>query len=135
MAINRDQAFGLLCSYHGNFSNNWNEHTEYWGDEKPGITNDFGVFVEYVVGLIETGKDKELEVALKEIEDFIKFGDDEVQYGATIGFLEGITNVLLSRSPEQSKQFASLLKPKSKAFCIELDKFWGTQTPGVSGNA
>ena len=110
----------------------WNEHLNYWKNETPGITNDFSEYVTYVLNLIKNNKEKELETALDIIERLIAEGDENVQYGATIGFLEGITNVLLSLDKENSLLFANKLKPKSKAFCSELDKFWGTSTPGIN---
>jgi hypothetical protein len=135
MAISRNQAFEELLRIHPHFSPAWDEHLRSWGGDEPGITNDFAVYADYVIGLIETKEGPELEASLNAIERFIESGDDDVRYGATVGFLEDVTNVLLSRDPEYSTRFCSLLGTKSKAFCVELDRFWGTATPGIAKDA
>jgi|GEM_PF-2927246 len=135
MAISRNQAFEELLRVHPHFAPAWNEHLRYWGGDVPGITNDFAVYADYVISLIEAKEGYELEASINAIERFIESGDEDVRYGATIGFLEDVTNMLLSREPEYLIQFCSLLGPKSKAFCVELDRFWGTVTPGIAKDA
>ena len=122
----------MILEAHQNIAPAWTEHLEFWGAEKPGITNDFSVYVHYVTDLVLAEKRQEIEASLSLIEEFIEQGDSDVQYGATIGFLEGVTNVLLRKKEKFQMLFAKHLKPKSKEFCIELDKFWGTKTAGIT---
>jgi len=129
--MNRNEAFNVILQSHDNFMPIWNEHIKYWENETPGITNDFSEYADYVLELIKTNNTKELEIALEIIELLIENGDENVQYGITIGFLEGITNSLLALEPKYSLLFTNKLKPKSKKFCEELDEFWGTTTPGI----
>ena len=130
--LDRDTAMNMILESHQNIAAAWAEHLEFWGDEKPGITNDFSVYVQYVASLVLAEKTQELVVASSLIEEFVEHGDSDVKYGATIGFLEGVTNILLSKSERFQVLFAQHLKPKSKEFCVELDKFWGTKTAGIT---
>ena len=130
--IDRDLAIMMILESHKNIDPAWEEHLEFWGNEKPGITNDFLVYVYYVAELVLLENKQELEVASSLIEKFIEQGDSDVRYGATIGFLEGVTNVLLRKKERFQILFAQYLKPKSREFCIELDKFWGTKTAGIT---
>jgi hypothetical protein len=126
MKINRDEAVAILLKTHCEFRHCWEEHLEFWEGDEPGITNDFSVYIGYVLGLIEQRNESELIVACGLIERFIIEGDENVKYGATIGFLEGITNSLSHKTDSNTVWFNKFLQPKSREFCVELDKFWGT---------
>lgn len=126
MKINREKAVKILLDSHEGFQKLWDEHLEFWEGDEPGITNDFSVYVSYVVDLVQSKNLAELTVASEVIERLIIEGDKDVQYGATIGYLEGITNSLSHKEDEHTSLFNSYLKPKSREFCKELDKFWGT---------
>ena len=66
------------------------------------------------------------------IEKCISDGDEDVNYGAELCFLESITNRLLNKNDSKlTRFFVNNLEPYSKQFCIEIDKFSGTQTPGL----
>lgn len=134
-ACSHDQAFAELLAIHEGFAPLWEAHLRYWDGNRPGITTDFAVYAQYVLGLIEQGNLPELAASLDAIEHLIASGDDEVRYGATVGFLEDLTNQLLVMAPGHARLFASLLKPRAKAFCTALDAFWGTATPGIAPNA
>lgn len=131
MKINRDRAVEILLGAHEGFGSYWGEHLNCWKEREPGITNDFSVYVDYVVDLVLEENEKELVKALELIEQFILEGDDDVQYGATIGFLEGATNTLSHKDKKHEFVFTKYLKPKSREFCMELDRFWGTSTGGL----
>ena len=126
MKINRDAAVKILVDSHAGFQRHWDEHLEFWEGDEPGITNDFSVYVGYVVDLVLSENLIELAVASEVIERLIVEGNEDVQYGATIGYLEGITNSLSHKEDKHTSLFNNYLKPKSREFCVELDKFWGT---------
>ena len=129
--IGRDEAFRIIQEAHPEFIPLWTQHVEWWDNKEPGITNDFSPFIQYVIGLIENEEVNELVIALKIIEKLLLEGDDNVKYGVTIGFLEGITNNLLASDSRKSILFVNNLQPATKKFCIKLDKFWGTEVSGL----
>ena len=129
--MNRDEAVKLILDTHDGFKPHWQEHLEFWEDEEPGITNDFSPYVHYVVELLKQDNLSELSKASALVEKFIVDGDDNVQYGATIGFLEGITNTLSGGNDKLAMKFSKVLQPRSRDFCKELDRFWGTKTTGL----
>ena len=126
MKINREAAVKILLNSHAGFKKHWDEHLEFWEGDEPGITNDLSVYVGYVVDLVLSKNLVELAVASEIIEHLIVEGDEDVLYGATIGYLEGITNSLSHKEDKHTSLFNSYLKPRSREFCKELDKFWGT---------
>ncbi|WP_237059962.1 DUF7674 family protein [Microbulbifer sediminum] len=128
--MNKDEAVKLILDTHEGFRSYWQEHLDFWEDEEPGITNDFSPYIQYVLELLRKENKSETLKACGLVEKFIIEGDQDVQYGATLGFLEGITNHLISNE-KQAVQFCKMLQPKSREFCKELDSFWGTQTPGL----
>lgn len=132
MNINRDDAFEIILERHPKFAPIWKEHLDFWNGDIPGITNDFSEYVHYVIDLIKNNNVSELDIALNLIEHLLEKGNDDVIYGVQLGFLEGITNSLLSMESKYSLLFSSKLKSKSKEFCRNLDTFWGTTTPGVN---
>ena len=131
MKIDRDKAIEMILSTHKNFLPKWNEHLDFWEEDNPGITNDFSPYVDYVMELIINQNIEELMISAELIENFINNGDKNVQYGAEIGFLEGITNTLSHGEKEYILLFTEQLLPKSLEFCKALDEFWGTKTAGL----
>lgn len=130
--MNRDEAFTVILEAHRDFVPRWNEHLEFWEGEDPGITNDFSTYAHYVVDLVKHDQTTELDMALDIIEQLLVNGDESVQYGVKMGFLEAVTNILLSWEREFSLRFASKLHPTSKEFYRKLDTFWGTSIPGMT---
>ena len=131
MKFDRDEAVKMILQSHEGLLPRWEEHLEFWGGDDPGITNDFSVYADYVAELVEGDNARELSIASELIEKFINEGDDNVEYGATIGFLEGITNTLSHKDHKLPHILIKYLQPKSRKFCKKLDKFWGTTTPGL----
>ncbi len=131
MKIDRDKAVEMILDSHQGFLPSWEAHLEFWEGEKPGITNDFSEYAIYVRDLVQNKEIQELSVSMELIERFILEGDDNVQYGATIGFLEDITNMLSWADKQYVLIFSKQLKPKAREFCQELDRMWGTLIPGL----
>lgn len=80
-------------------------------------------------------RQRNAEVVLKIlnlIEEFNVYGDEDVQYTASMMFLEGLI-FASGHNPEEVPYdfYISMLGPESKDFCRHLDKFWGSPTPGL----
>lgn len=131
MKIDRNEAVRIILEAHPNFVSDWEYHLIFWDGDEPGITNDFSAYARYVRDLAKAGNEEELEISSQLIERFIVEGDKSVEYGASLGFLEDVTNMLSHGGSKHTIAFTTHLKPKSREFCRELDKFWGTLTPGV----
>ena len=132
--IDRDQAIQKLLDALPNFSKLWNEHLDFWEGDKPGITNDFSPVTEFTILLLEEPNRDQLKIIANLVEEFICNGDKDVKYGATLGFIEGITNRIghMSTLPKGWDLFLGFMGSKSKDFLQELDTFWGSKTPGTS---
>lgn len=129
--MNREEAFKKIIEDLPGFKSIWEEHLEYWGDDEPGITNDFSELTEYAYSQMQKNIEKEIVIVANLIEEFIKSGDEDVNYGTTIGFLEGLTNRVLSEEPVGWKIFVDNAGEETKDFLKKLDKSWGTKTPKI----
>jgi hypothetical protein len=93
---------------------------------------DLGLFGEYAADAIERNDIRELQTIAEAADRLVRWPDDDVQTAATVGFLEGLTNICLGE-PERFpfQRLARLLSPNVIAACRDLDDSWGTQTPGI----
>jgi hypothetical protein len=130
--IDGKQCINIILEWFPNFLPMFKEHLNYWKHEKErpfGL--DMAEFSSYAASLIKNGSDKEVEKLVDFTELMITEGNDEVNYAIKLEFLENITN----RNDYEGfpiERFTTRLKPVSKEFCKELDKFWGTRTKGVN---
>ena len=131
MRIDRDKAIDMILYAHKGFLSTWEEHLYLYEEDNPGITIDFSAYVTYVKEIIKHEKFNELKISAELIERFINDGDENVQYGVTIGFLEDIINCLSHGDEKYTLSFTQHLLPKSLEFCKELDDSWGTKTIGL----
>lgn len=130
--MNRDEWIRLILEACPGFKRHWEDHLAFWGDQTPGITNDMDPLINYCEERITERDSEQVAAICRLIEASLEDGDTDLQYGAELGFLEGITNRLLGKKErDDARTFATHLLPKAKAFCIELDGFWGTNTPGL----
>jgi hypothetical protein len=95
-----------------------------------GSTTDFGEFARFVQQEYVKPNDEEMLAKIGEmIELFIEKGDEDLSYGATMGFLEDVTNV--SDPDIKIENLMKHLGPKAQSFCKDLEKSWGTPIPGL----
>ena len=107
MLLSRDHAIEYLLHRHPSFFKKWTKHLDFWGEEKSGITNEFGVFAEFILDAFDTQNIKVLSSVPESLEHLIIYGDESVVYGVTLGCLESLTNVLLTRSEEHTSELQS----------------------------
>ena len=114
------------------FQELWLEHRRKWEGEKTTAGIDMMPFITYAKTKIESNDVEELAVIGDLIEVLITCNDSDVSYAATMTFLEGITNSC-GWDPERNpvERLIGHLKAESIKFCRELDRFWGTTTPGL----
>ena len=109
----------------------WKEHKKSWEET---VGTSFYVDLSYFARLIEysimNGDEKLALRILDRIEDFLKDSSEESENVIWL-FLEDLTNSLEHEEEKYMKVFVSLLGPLSKKLCKELDKFWGSKTPGL----
>lgn len=129
-----DNMMRVILQHFPEYHFSWQEHIIYWaGDESlRSIGIDINNFAHYVADKIKNELNEQFLTQVFElIENFITFGDDEVQYAAT-SFLQDITNTFSHYTEQIPYEFyIPLLGPRSKAFCRYLDEFYGTETPGL----
>ena len=71
-----------------------------------------------------------VELLLKEFPEYRSAyeGNEAVSNAAKVGFLEALTNQVKFKKGDVGERFAKYLGEKSKEFCVDLDRFWGTKT-------
>ena len=84
-------------------------------------------FVGYVQSLIVEGQETELQRVADFLEEMLTQGDEQVQWAFELMFLESLTN----NTKLPLERFVSILLPRSRHALKELDKGWGTRTPGM----
>ena len=107
----------------------WDKHLQYWEGKERGVITDFSVLVDYAYDLMQKTDSKEsLQILAEFIETCVIDADESTRYGATIGFLEGITNRLSHEKPVAPgwKDFFESAGPETKKSLTALDDFWGT---------
>ena len=106
----------------------------YWkeGAEDRSMLKEMMCFVEFTREFIKVQDKQALSKVFQIIEDFIVYGDEDVDYAASMGFLEDIINSS-GHNPEELpySSYIPLLGTESRDFCRELDRFWGSRTPGL----
>ena len=126
--ITDENLISLLKEKFPDFIPYWKPYVEYWGMDQ-GLTIQITPFSEYVLDVIKSKKESELE----DIFDFVEFlicnGNDSVQTTMTTSFLED----LLSRAPTEINfsTFAKYLGKESKEYCKAWDRFCGMRTEGL----
>lgn len=114
------------------YKKDWEEHLDYWKDEKRTVGLDLYSFLDFTVKQIEKNNTEILPKIFNIIEKLNVYGDESVQDAASMKFLEGLTNTS-GNAPERVpyESYINLLGPESKDFCRRLDKLWRSPTPGL----
>jgi hypothetical protein len=89
-----------------------------------------GDFARFLLGIHESGDEKQLARAAEVIERLHIEGDSYVKEAATIGLLEGIQNTW-GHSGADPEAFARRLLPESRRWWDSLNKFWQKEIPYV----
>ena len=112
-------------------SNRWQEHTEFWGEKKPGLCNELRAFSLFIMDvLLQNKNDSKTKSMFDLIEYLILNGDKQLQDAVKTSVLEGLINYS-SSGRLKPEQFIHYLGPKSKAYCKAWDEFTGVKTPGL----
>jgi hypothetical protein len=114
------------------FQELWLKHRRNYEGEETTVGIDMMPFITYAKTMIGSDNAEELAVIGNLVEVLVTSNDPDVSYAATMIFLEGITNSC-SHDPESYpiERLIQHLKAESIEFCQELDRFWGTNTPGL----
>lgn len=127
----RKDCMELILKQVPSFSDAWQAHLDYWGDEVPGLCNDMTAFSRYVTDLLNSSEQVE---NLAEIFNLIEYllinGDQVVGDAVATCFLENLINVS-STEKLDSRKFVSFLGPESRAYCQAWDDFTGVHTDGL----
>lgn len=106
------------------FTLKWEEHKREYFDEEdylPYVA--LGEFNSHVVELYIEGATQELPSVFEEVERLHLEGDAYVKEAATVGFLEGVQNVIGNRGLN-ADVFLPFLGPESRKWWDQLNKFW-----------
>lgn len=110
----------------------WKKHLEYWEYRDTSLGIKFGSFLEYTADKIKADDIFALVDIFDFIEECIIYGDDMVKYASCIALLEDLTNRSGHRPEEVPySAYMKLLGPESRKACKEIDKFYGSKTPGL----
>jgi hypothetical protein len=82
-----------------------------------------GRLSDYLVTLYQSGSDSEFRAAVNLIERMHTHGDDYVREAATIGLLEGLQNIAVSRGIDLAA-LRGHLGPESQRWWDSLNRFW-----------
>ena len=118
-----EELMPLVLKIAPGFKQRWQEHLEYWGNEKAGIYNDIAEFAHYVVDSYENGDTCWYEDFFQFVERLIVNGNEEKKELTIIGFLEDIQTIASWKS-HKGKVFIKWLGPKSKDAWNQLYKLW-----------
>lgn len=131
--ISESQSIEIIKEAFPGFETYWKEHLDFWKDQKASICNEMSTFTDFVFQEILKKKDIENVKKFAIItEEFINHGNSDLEYAVKFCLLESLTNKCLNDGNEETSIFlVDNLAPKAKAICKELDKFWGTKTPGL----
>ena len=104
------------------YEDSWQQHLEYWKDnDKRSIFLDLDNFSTFTIIEIENKRFDLLSKIFEMIEKLIEYGDEDIDYAATIMFLEGLIFTSEHQPDTVShKIFLPLLGLKFKEFCKEL---------------
>jgi len=103
-------------------------HRATW-DEPPGLCNELGQLVTFVVRKAQRGEHDQLAALFAAVERLLADGTEDVKDAVATCFLESLVNVIASR-PEPEKVIARL-GPLAKAHCRAWDAHTDTRTPGL----
>ena len=111
----------------------WESHLEWWGDDEPGLGNNVAAFSHYIVHLMRNDQFEALKTTMDIVERLLTEGDDDVRTVIATNCLENIIN-RASSGGLTLESFVQTLGQKSRAYCIEWDRFTGAQTPGLQSS-
>ena len=126
--ITGETCIPLLQKTFPNFLSYWQTYIDSWGDDL-GLTIHMMPFADYIVDVIKTGTEADLEKIFQCIEFLLNNGDSYVQDAVATGLLED----LLSRSPDEInfRNFVHHLGTHTIEYCKAWDEFTGVKTEGL----
>jgi hypothetical protein len=125
--ISEDQVMSMLISSCPSFKAKWQEHREYWGDEKL-LYVDLGEFARHLVEKMKMEETDEFVQVFEVVESLHIDGNAQVKEAATIGLLEGIQNISENAGVEPER-FIQFLRPESFKWWTKLNNFWEGKGP------
>ena len=129
--INKTQCVELLLKEFPEYRSIYeeNKHTDADGKDLLLLVVVMGNFASlFAKELIEKNELEKFKKVAKFIEKLIIEGNEAVSNAAKVGFLEALTNQVKFKKGDVGERFAKYLGEKSKEFCVDLDRFWGTKT-------
>jgi hypothetical protein len=129
--INSENAVNYILQNIPEYNLSWKHHSENLGaDNTIGLT--MIDFLHFTITQIEERNLQILPRIFYLIEELMKSKDEELTTITATIFLEGLINNS-SHGPDivPYSVYIPLLGPESRDFCRELDRFWGSQTPGL----
>jgi hypothetical protein len=110
----------LLLQVCPSFTEKWEEHRAYYGDDEELLYVDLGEFARHLIELRRAEKTEEFSAVFDVIETLHLDGDDYVRNAATVGMLEAIQN----NASDEAEEFTQYLKPESAKWWRKLNAFW-----------
>ncbi len=117
----------LLLKKFPEFWPEWKEHLEFWGDDpKKEFGHDIEEFTRFIRIAIKKKQFPLIKRIMEQIEEFLRYGDENIVYEVHLGILEPLTNQPSEFFP---KYYYPYTGPKTIQAVREIDEFWGTRTP------
>jgi hypothetical protein len=112
------------------FRADWEKYLRYWGDDKPGLSNDIGEFSSFVIDNFNFLSSDKQESTFLLVETFLREGDDILKDAIATSFLENLINAVSAERIEAGL-FVKFLGDESRNFCKAWDEFTGIKTSGL----
>ena len=110
------------------FNPYWESYINHWGDDN-GLTIQMFPLIDFVLDVIKSNDEKEIERVFNFIEFLMCEGNDYAQTAIATGFLEGLVN----HDPDEIQfiNFAQYLGKKTVAHLRAWNAFHGAKTEGI----
>lgn len=126
-AITEQNLIKILKEKFPKFIPYWESHINYWGEDD-GIVRQASTLTDYVVDVVKSQDDNEIERIFDFIEFLMCHANQSAQEAVATGFLED----LLNRDPHEIQliKVYQHLGEETLAYCRAWDKFTGVFTKG-----
>ena len=126
--IKESEVMPMLLSQFPELKKYWDDHWEYWGDEKEfSLCGKLFPFSDYALDLLnlETAEaDEILQKMFNIAENLMVEGEESVRTAIATCFLESISNVISDRKPELNNRFKDFLGPESLGYIEAWEELW-----------
>lgn len=130
MPITAENCMTWILEQVPTFRPSWESHQQWWGDEEPGLGNNVAAFSKYIIDIMKGNRVEGLKSSLVAVERLLNEGNDDVRTAVATNCLENIIN-RATNGEIPLEAFIQHLGKKSRAYCIEWDRFTGAPTPGL----